>query len=839
MRKRLKESRKRPSVIQENEKSITMEELNRVIDESGLNKAAGEDDIPYELVKHLGPRAREMLLHIFNLVWTGGPIPANWVTAIIKTLLKDGKDPKITSSYRPISLTACMGKLMEKIVADRLTYVLEKRGLLADSQAGFRQNRCTTDQVLRMTQLATDQIQARNQSSATVITFFDYEKAYDKVWRAGLLLKMQEMGIPDRFIQYVRSFLSARKTTVEVNGVRSSSFFLKDGLPQGSSISPLLFLIFINDIGIDLHPDTIASLFADDTAVGTQHEGTPGKPPPITRIHAQLQTRTQEEVDKIINWAKKWKMSVNGDKTKVLVMSSNTADTNWQLELVTDTVPIKVTQTYKFLGITLDGGLRFNEHTKILLEKCRKRVQVIKCMAGKDWGNNLEVQRTLYIQWVRSCLEYACSSWFSWISDTNKERLERVQNEALRSIGGLAKTCPVDLLRLETKIEPLVLRMEKTDEITWDKYKRLPESDARRELVDGNVPSRLGTRHGWRTMTQERAPCNFMREETGAPVPPWRNFPQLNVDYVPLEKKKSEYTPEALRALSLEKIGTYDFTHAVYTDGSTGGDQTMGGAGVLVEDDLGNLISEMSFPAGVYCSSFGGESVAFLEAIRWIKANLDTEPQQSKVLVCTDSMSLAQSMNKNNWKDSDHWIKEIKEELHDMTTDVTLLWIPSHCDIEGNEKADELARKGTEMNQGEVVVTHKIIKAKIRCRKWEIKHDRARAIYQERRSPVYEVEKQWPKEVRRLYARLRTDHDTGLRWYREFIGVEETNECIEGCGVTEDVEHILCECVSTLEARTRTWEGTVTIDMMVSHAEICRKILATRFRQLRLPVETN
>jgi hypothetical protein len=113
--------KRRTVEMQECEQNITMNELNRVIDAAGLNKAAGEDDIPYELVKRLGRKAREMLLHIYNQVWAGKSIPA-------KTLLKEGKDPKITSSYRPISLTACLGKLMEKIVADRLAYVLEDRG---------------------------------------------------------------------------------------------------------------------------------------------------------------------------------------------------------------------------------------------------------------------------------------------------------------------------------------------------------------------------------------------------------------------------------------------------------------------------------------------------------------------------------------------------------------------------------------------------------------------------------------------------------------------------------------------------------------------------------------
>ena len=340
-RKVRRDRRRRKTTMHESEQNITIEELDRVISQAGLNKAAGEDDIPYELIKYLGEKAREMLLHIYNLVWAGKSIPANWRTAVIKTLLKEGKDPKITSSYRPISLTACLGKLMEKIVADRLTYVLENQGLLADSQAGFRQNRCTTDQVLRMTQLATDQIQARNQSSATVVTFFDYEKAYNKVWRAGLLHKMQSMELPGKFIQYTRSFLSGRKTTVEVDGARSNQFILKEGLPQGSSISPLLFLVFINDIGVDLHPNTIASLFADDTAIGNQFESSSGAPKPSTEdIHADLQMRTQEEVNKIIEWAEVWKMAVNGGKTKVLVISSNPNDTDWEPELVANHVMI-------------------------------------------------------------------------------------------------------------------------------------------------------------------------------------------------------------------------------------------------------------------------------------------------------------------------------------------------------------------------------------------------------------------------------------------------------------------------------------------------------------------
>ena len=142
--------------------------------------------------------------------------------------------------------------------------------MINDNQAGFRQNRATTDQVLKLIQSASDQLHSTAQNKSTICTFFDYEKAYDKVWRDVLMHKMVEMGVPGRFLRYIRHFLSGRVTTAMVNGVKSKKFRLNEGLPQGSCISPLLFLIFINNIDAELHPDTLVSLFADDTAIWCQ-----------------------------------------------------------------------------------------------------------------------------------------------------------------------------------------------------------------------------------------------------------------------------------------------------------------------------------------------------------------------------------------------------------------------------------------------------------------------------------------------------------------------------------------------------------------------------------------
>ena len=120
--------------------------------------------------------------------------------------------------------------------------------MLNPNQAGFRKERCTTDQVLKLVQMASDKIHQNKEGSTTLVTFFDFSRAYDKVWREGLISKMIKMGVLFQFIKYTRLFLSGRRTVVDINGVKSRPFYLNDGLSQGSAISPLLFLLFISDI---------------------------------------------------------------------------------------------------------------------------------------------------------------------------------------------------------------------------------------------------------------------------------------------------------------------------------------------------------------------------------------------------------------------------------------------------------------------------------------------------------------------------------------------------------------------------------------------------------------
>merc|ERR1711923_350051 len=168
-----------------------------------------------------------------------------WRTAIITPILKKGKDPSSPKSYRPISLTSCLGKLAEKMVNTRLYYWLEKNKVLDNNQAGFRRGCRTGDPLFRLVQDVIDGFQV---GKSTTAVFIDLQQAYDRVWRKGLLMKMNNMGIHGKMLQWIHAFLTERTIQTTVDGTTSSKKPLEEGLPQGSALSCTLFLIFINDL---------------------------------------------------------------------------------------------------------------------------------------------------------------------------------------------------------------------------------------------------------------------------------------------------------------------------------------------------------------------------------------------------------------------------------------------------------------------------------------------------------------------------------------------------------------------------------------------------------------
>ena len=325
---------------------------------------------------------------------------------------------------------------------------------------------------------------------------------------------------------------------------------------------------------------------------------------------------------------------------------------------------------------------------------------------------------------------------------------------------------------------------------------------------------------------------NITRDVTTPPLPPWRTQDNVTFREVRLVKPKAEYTVEELQVITRELLDDLNYNILVYTDGSTDANQENGGAGVFITNGNGEVLLEAIYATGRLCSSYSGECVAALRALEWIERN-----EYQDCAIVTDSMSLHAALRANNWKDRDPWLKQIKEVLHRIPTQVCFIWIPSHIDIDGNERADQLANAGTSLTQTDIPVTHKIVKAKIKSRKWVITHERASQMYGNRRGPKFEIESKWPRSVRRTFQQLRTEHSPLLRKYQYLIDNIDDATC--DCEVEDEtLEHVLCRCPALSLQRWRHFGGEVSTTMMVTDPEKCRRFLQNRFKELTIKTLT-
>ena len=349
---------------------FTLRELKDALEKTEPS-APGEDTILYEMLKHLPEKSKEFLLEIINEIWKTGIIPKSWKIALILPIKKANKDAFLPSSYRPIALTSCVCKLMEKMINTRLVWYLETNKLLSRYQYGFRKNRSTLDPLLRLS----NQIQQGfADQKQTIGVFFDLEKAYDTTWRFGIMKELYRMGIKGKMIRFINSFLSDRYIKVRVGSCISRPFFQEEGVPQGSVLSVTLFAVAINRVLEKIPSSVRGSLFVDDLALYcTGYDA------------VSTCNNMQRAIDAVSHWANENGFKFSDSKTvAVRFCRRRNRETIPTLTLNGTILPYDT--EVKFLGMIFDEKLTWKSHIDQLKVKVKKSLDILKVVSGFSWG---------------------------------------------------------------------------------------------------------------------------------------------------------------------------------------------------------------------------------------------------------------------------------------------------------------------------------------------------------------------------------------------------------------------------------------------------------------------
>ena len=217
--------------------NFTESELENALKQTHLS-APGPDGITYPMIKHLSHASKKNLLNLYNRIWNEQTFPDAWHEAIVIPFHKPGKDASDPKNYRPIALTSCVCKLLEKMVNSRLVYILETNNMISSWQSGFRRGRSTIDNILA---LETNVRNAFVRQNHLVCIFFDIEKAYDKTWRYGILRDLFNLNLRGNLPIFIKNFLSLRRFRIRIGSVLSDFFLQEEGVPQGSVLSVIPF----------------------------------------------------------------------------------------------------------------------------------------------------------------------------------------------------------------------------------------------------------------------------------------------------------------------------------------------------------------------------------------------------------------------------------------------------------------------------------------------------------------------------------------------------------------------------------------------------------------------
>lgn len=402
-------------------------------------KAAGPDAVNNIILKELAQPLSSPMSDLFNHSLASGKVPALWKQANVTPIFKKD-NPSDVTNYRPISLLSTIGKVLEKVIHKHLYNYFHENRVLTSLQSGFVPGDSTVNQ---LADLYNTFCKALDDGKEVRAVFCDISKAFDRVWHVGLIYKLKVAGVSGSLLDWFSDYLSNRKQRVVLPGGKSEWSYIRAGVPQGSILGPLLFLLYINDIVEDIHSSI--RLFADDTSLYI-----------IVDNPNQATNQLNSDLEKIHKWAKKWLVTFNPTKSESIIFSRK-RHKPYHPPVLMDNIQINEVSSHKHLGLVFSNDCSWHNHLELIKSKAWTRVNVMRKLKFKLDRRSLE---TIYVSFIRPLLEYADIVWDN-CTQADANELEKIQYEAARIVTGATKLVSIDSLLTDTGWETLSARRKK------------------------------------------------------------------------------------------------------------------------------------------------------------------------------------------------------------------------------------------------------------------------------------------------------------------------------------------------------------------------------------------
>lgn len=748
------------------------------------NTTPGLDQISFVLIKNLDHQAKLLLLSLFNDFVLFQCFPKQWSVAKVVAILKPDKNPEEATSYRPICLLSCLRKLFEKMLQTRIDHWWESNKKSARTQFGFKKGFGTNDCI---TILTTDIATVYAQKSICLAAFLDISAAYDNVRIDILCDRLIRMNCPTAIVATISQLFARRSLHFHFNNHAGEIREGYKGLAQGSALSPLLFNIYTRDIE-DHVPRSVKFLqYADDVVIYASG-----------RNQMHLQYDVQLAIDAVERQYKVLGLDIAPNKSEMMVFTRKYIVPAFQL--LVSSHQLRQSTSFKYLGVVFDSKCLWKQQIEHISKRCVKRINFMRTISSSDWGAHPETLLVLYKATVRSVMEYGCNAFFQ-AAETHITRLRKIQNRGLRASLGVLSSTHIGSLEAIAGIPPIDLRWKLLYEKHTIKSIAGPSKRLRTSLINlANITpdhQRIIQIRDWLNSTGYRSfPCySFpLREVLFKPIISWAM--KTAMADVP------NISPSEVTSMYATTFASLQPSTMVFTDGSQSPNGT--GAAVYVSNNT-SITCKLRPPATV----FDAELTAILLACKTIRTMLP-----GRYVIASDSMSVLAALQNNEPSTKSRMAlvkcRSILCLLTQSSYWITLLWIPSHVGIEGNEKADVLAKEAAinAVESPHATEWHSrmpLLKAQS-INLWQLRWDKG-DLGRFCHSIIPHVSLNlWSKKIDeamdraelKTAIRIVSNHYT-LKNHLNRFNITDTALCT--CGAYESVDHVLFDCGATSRNR--------------------------------------